>query len=66
MSKIISEFKIGKYLILKVSDIPFKPYNKVKIENEIFSIVPSYDTKNCVAIESNGSFVNKNIEFVMI
>lgn len=66
MSKIISEFKIGQYLILKVSNIPFKPYNGVKIDNEIFDLVPSYDMENCVAIESNGSFVNKNIEFVTI
>ena len=65
MSRILSEFRIEKYLVLKISDIPLKPYNKVKIEQEIFDIVPMYDAKQCVAIESNKTFLNKNIEFLL-
>ena len=65
MSRILSESRIGKYLVLKISDIPLKAYNKIKIGKEIFNIVPMYDSKQCIAIESKGTFLNENIEFLL-
>lgn len=65
MSKVILESRLGKYLILKLSEIPLKPYNKVKIRENFFNLVPMYDTENCIAIESNDSFFNEEVEFIL-
>lgn len=64
MSKIISNFIIDKYSVIKVDEIPAKPYNKIKIGNDFFKPVPIFDAKNCIAIESNKKFISENIEFI--
>ena len=64
MSKIISNFIIDKYSVIKVDEIPTKPYNKIKIGNDFFKPVPIFDAKNCIAIESNKKFISENIEFI--
>ena len=64
MNKIIDNFIIDKYSIIKVDEIPNKPYNKLKIGNDFFKPVPIFDAKNCIAIESNKKFIGENIEFI--
>ena len=64
MSKIIDNFIIGEYSVLKIDNIPNKSFYKVKIKDTIFDLVPIYDAKNCIAIKSNCIFINENIEFI--
>lgn len=64
VSKVIKESRIGKYLILRIENIPSTPYKKLKINNELFNIVPSYDI-NGIAIETDKSVLNSEVEFVL-
>lgn len=64
MNKVLSSFSIGKYRVLKLSTMPTKPYSHIKINEKVFTPVPVYDMKNCVAIESNCNFTNSAIEFI--
>lgn len=66
MSKITYKFQIGKYRVLKIEPFTEFPYKKIRIGNEIFTPVPTYDMPNCVSIEYTGrcSFLNSNIEFI--
>lgn len=64
MAKVISEFIIGKYKILKLdSALPLKGYTKYVIDGNDYDIVPIYDAVNCIAIESKDSFIGKIVEF---
>ena len=65
MSKIIENFIIDKYSVLKVDNIPNKKFNKVKINDVVFDLVPIFDAQNCIAIKSKNTFINENIEFIM-
>lgn len=60
------EFQVLKYRVLRVESIPFVLYDKVKIDGEIFSLVPTYDMKNCFAFEYDGdkSFIGTVVEFI--
>lgn len=64
MSVVISEFKIHKYVVLKLDKMPKTKYTKYRIGNIEFAPVPVYDMPSCIAIESNESFIGKTVEFV--
>lgn len=65
MCKVISEFKVKDYLVLKLdNDIPLKKYTKYLIYGIYFDIIPIYDASRCIAIKSNISFLNKKVEFI--
>lgn len=52
MSKVIYEFHIKKYTVLKLDKMPKKSYHKFMIDGNEYKPVPIYDMKNCIAIES--------------
>lgn len=65
MYTVIDEWKVGKYIALKLNQAPpFKPYRKYCIDGIVYDAVPVYDLPKCIAIEAEGSFIGKNIEFV--
>ncbi len=65
MPKVVSEFSIGKYKVLKLDeDKPNKQHKAYQIGGKLFSIVPIYDAGNCIAVESTESFKGKTVEFV--
>ena len=65
MNKIISEFSIGKYRVLKIDEeIPKKSYSLFRIDGKEYKPVPIYDAPNCIAIESSENFLGKQVDFV--
>lgn len=64
MSKVIDNFQIGKYAVLKLDEMPKRGYNKFRIEGKEFQPVPIYDMPQCIAIESNENFLNRKVEFI--
>ena len=51
-----NEMKINNYTILQFEELPNSPYKRVKIEGKIYEIIPSYDMKNCIVINSSAFF----------
>lgn len=66
MNEIISELKVSKYLCLQLDNIPTNSYNKFIIDGKLYDPVPIYDMPNCIAIESEESFVGKTVEFALL
>lgn len=65
MYKVISEFRAGKYAILKLDKkIMEIDYHKYRIEGKDYDIVPVYDLPNHIAVESSEDFVGKTVEFI--
>ncbi len=65
MRKILSQWQIGKYTVLELdADPPKKPYRKYKIEGIIYKPVRVYDLPRSIAIECDGDFEGKTVEFV--
>lgn len=65
MSKVVSEWKIGKYTALELDQgPPMKPYYKYRIDGVDYDIVPVYDIPNHIAVESKSSFLGKTVEFI--
>ena len=64
MSRVVYEFHIKNYVVLKLDEMPKKAYRLFLIDGKKYSPVPIYDAKNCIAIESDESFLGKVIEFV--
>ena len=64
MSKVVYEFHIKKYTVLKLDEMPQKAYRNFLIDGNEYKPVPIYDAKNCIAIESSKSFIGKIVEFV--
>lgn len=65
MCTVISEFKIKNYAVLKLDeDKPLKKYSKYLIDGLEFEIIPVYDAPRCIAIESDKSFLNKEVRFI--
>lgn len=63
MSKIISEFSVGKYKVLKLDFLPSYPYTSVRINGQKYEVTPSYDLPNCIVIESSDKFIGNEISF---
>ena len=65
MCNVVSEFRVKNYLVLKLDkDKPLEKYSKYLIDGSEFEIVPVYDAPNCIAIESDKSFLNKEVKFI--
>lgn len=65
MSKIISQWTVGKYAVLEMDQgFPMKAYKKYRIDGKEYDIVPVYDFPGNIAIEAEGDFVGKTVEFV--
>lgn len=64
MSRVVYEFHIKNYVVLKLDEMLKKAYRLFLIDGKKYSPVPIYDAKNCIAIESDESFLGKVIEFV--
>ena len=65
MRKIISQWAVGKYVVLETDQgLPMKPYKKYRINGEEYDSVPVYDLPRSIAIEAKGDFVGKTVEFI--
>ncbi|MCR5837083.1 MAG: hypothetical protein K6G88_11300 [Lachnospiraceae bacterium] len=64
MSKVIYNFQIGQYSVLKLDEIPEKKYSKFRINGKEFEPVPIYDMPQCIAIASTEDFFGKIVEFI--
>ena len=65
MNKVISEFGIGKYKVLHLDEKkPPKAYTQYEIDGKHFKAIPIYDAPNCIAVESDGSFKGKTVEYI--
>lgn len=62
----IDEWQLQKYMVLTLNqDPPLIPYWKYRIDGVIYNVVPVYDLPRCIiAIEAEGSFIGKTVEFV--
>ena len=64
MSKVVDEFRIKQYAILKLDEMPQINYRKYRIGTEEFDPVPIYDMPQCIAIISDKSYLGKAVDFV--
>lgn len=64
MHKVLNDFSVGKYRVLKLDgEMPKENYHRFLIDGKHYDVVPIYDAQNCVAIEATGSFKGKTVEF---
>lgn len=64
MRKVLHDFSIGKYRVLKLDgDLPRHKYNSYVIDGREFAPVSVTDAINCIAIVSGDSFSGKTVEF---
>ena len=62
---VVDEFHIHKYRVLVLDNLPMTIlYYKFRIKGILYDPVPVYDLKNCIAIESDESFLGETVEFV--
>lgn len=65
MCVIVSEWTVGKYTVLELDqDLPMKRYRKYRIDGADYDPVPVYDLPKHIAVETQGSFKGKTVEFV--
>ncbi len=66
MYNVISEFRLGKYYIMTLNkSIKEKSYSVCKVAGQEFPLVTMYDFNPlCIAIETNRSFLGKDVELV--
>lgn len=65
MRIILDQWKIGNYTILELDDDPpMKPYSKYKIDGIAYKTVPVYDLPKSIAVENDGDFKGKTVEFI--
>lgn len=64
--KIIDDIQVAKYRVIRVESIPGIILDKVKINEKVYSLVPTSDIENCVAFEYDGddTFLNCEVEFL--
>ena len=64
--KIIDDFQVYKFRVIRVESIPDIILDKVKIKEKVYSLVPTHHLENCVAFEYDGddSFLNCEAEFL--
>lgn len=61
--KIIDSFVSGIFTIMFLDEMP-ESFTKVKIDGTIYDVLIPCDKENCIAVESNSDFKDKDIEFV--
>lgn len=64
MSKVIDEFRIRQYAVLELDEMPQKPYHKFRIGGTELEPVPMYDMPQCIAVQSEQSFIGETVEFI--
>ncbi|MBS5285141.1 MAG: hypothetical protein ACLRVB_05605 [Blautia sp.] len=65
MSRVVDEFRISQYAVLKLDKMPDEEHQKYRIDGIDFQPVPIYDMPDCIAIQSErGDFIGKTVEFV--
>lgn len=66
MWKVIHETQITKYKLLMLDhELPmYPPYTKYNIGGKIYEIVPVYDLKRSIAVETTESLLGKEVKFV--
>ena len=65
--KVVSELHVRNYVALALDgEIPRKEHNRYIIEGVEYNIVPVYDMPRCIGIEAEGSFIGKEVEFVLV
>lgn len=64
MSKVIDEFHINQYAVLKLDKMLEKLFRKYRIGDIEFGPVPIYDMPQCIAIQLKKSFVGEIVEFI--
>lgn len=65
VSRILGEWKIGKYTALELDeDPPMKKYSKYRIGGKDYVPIPVYDLPRHIAIEDQGEFIGKTVEFI--
>lgn len=63
--KVVSQWKIGKYLALELNQsLPKTQYTKYKISGKEYEPVSVYDLPNHIAIEATGDFEGEEVEFI--
>lgn len=64
MRKIIYEFSVGEYTIMKLDgSVPSKLHTAYIIDGKKYDIVPLYDMPNCIAVRGVGGFIGKKVQF---
>ena len=64
MRKVIYEFSVNKYKLLKLDgELPKTKYTCFLIDGKKYKPVPVYDAPNCIAVETEESFLGKTVEF---
>lgn len=63
MSKVVSNFKIGNFLIIILDKIN-KDFDKVEIDGILYETTIPYDIPNAIAIKSNNDFIGKTVNFI--
>lgn len=64
MNKVVDEISIEGKKILRLDEMKTPmSYRKYSIDGKTYNIVPVYDAKNCIAIESTESFIGKTVEY---
>lgn len=63
---IIDDFQVFKFRVIRVESIPDIILDKVKINEKVYSLVPTSDIENCIAFEYDGddTFLNCEVEFL--
>lgn len=66
MYKIVHDEQMGKYRVMTLenSATATTKYNRIKIADEIFPVVPVFDMPGYYAIESSHSHIGQTLEFI--
>lgn len=65
MYTVVSEFKTGRYTVLKLDRaIEEKHYTRYRIDGYDYAIVPVYDLPLHIAIDADGMFKGKTVECI--
>lgn len=63
--KVIGQLPVGKYIALELDvNLPVNGYKKFRIDGKEYEPVPVYELPNHIAIEAQGNFKGKTVEFV--
>ena len=61
------QWNLGDYAVLFINpEITEVKYNAVEIDGEKYKLVPCMDIRDTIAIESEGRFEGKKVEFIKI
>lgn len=65
MWTVVYEFQARKNRVLKLDhELPKYAYKNYVIDGKTYDIVPVYDAKNCIAVETSESLLGKEVKFI--